>query len=70
MRSANKITKVNTLHRAYVMAISASGTLLIINGSEVIYYLNSSFRTVLFALHTADTAVGAIFASQRALIVV
>ena len=58
-----------TLYRAYVMARTASGTLRVIYGGEVIYHLDRALGTGFLTLHTADTAVGAYLTNLCALIV-
>ena len=69
MRSANKVSKVYALYGTYVVALAASGTLFVIDGGKVVYYLDCSLRTGFLALHTADTAVGAHLTNLSALIV-
>ena len=70
MCAADKVILVQTVNGANLYASRAARTQRIINGCEIVLDLDSSVRAGLLTLHTADTAVGAIFASQRALIVV
>lgn len=70
MSAANEVFEVNTLHGTYRSTLTAACTLIIINSSEIILYLDCAVRTGLLTLHTADTAVGAVFSYRRALIVV
>ena len=46
-----------TLYRAYVMARTASGTLGVIYGGEVVCYLYCSFGTGFLTLSAGDTAI-------------
>ena len=70
MRSADEVTLVNTVNRANRCAYSAVGAKRIVNSRKIVNNLYRARRTVLFALHTADTAVFAILACIRALIVI
>ena len=57
MRSADKVTVMDTLHRTYLVAFAAAGTLIVIYSSEVVFNLYCAVRTVLFALSAGDTSV-------------
>ena len=70
MRTANEVIFVNAVNRADLNACLAAGAKRVINGCQVVFNLNSTVRASLLALHTANTAVGAKLASNRALIVV
>ena len=69
MSAADKVANVNTLHRTHIMTSSATRTLLVIDGSEIIYYLDCSLGTGLLALAAGYTAVLANLAHLSALIV-
>ena len=70
MRAADKVAKMDTMHGAYLRTSAASGAKLVVDRSEIVLYGNSTVRTGLLALHTADTAVRAGRACLCALIVV
>ena len=70
MRSADKVALVNTLNGANTRAGTASGTLGIIDGGEIVLDRDSSLGTCLLALSAADTAVGAYLSGKGTLIVV
>ena len=57
MSSANKVTLVDAVYGTSLGACAAAGTEIVINGREVVLYGDSTLRTGLLALHTADTAV-------------
>ena len=57
MRSANEVTFVDTMYRTYSHALSAACAERVIYSGEVVYNLDCTVGTDLFALHTADTAV-------------
>ena len=57
MSSADEVSGVNALYRAHVMTCSAAGTLLVIDGGEVIFNLDGSLGAGFLALSAADTAV-------------
>ena len=58
-----------TLNRAYIMTYSAAGTLFVIYGGEVVFYLYGSTGAGLFALAAGDTAVKADLAHLGTLVV-
>ena len=68
--SADEVTLVDTVHGTNRHALAASGTKVVIDGSEVVDNLDSAVRTGLLTLHTADTAVGAYLSCHSALVVV
>ena len=70
MRSADKVTLVNTVHGAHLDTFAASRTNFVINNREVIHDLNSSVRAGLLTLHTADTTVAALLTGDSALLVI
>jgi len=55
--AADEVAEVNTLHRTHVVTISAAGTLLVINGREIVYYLDCSLGTGLLTLAAGYTTV-------------
>ena len=57
MRAADEIAEVNTFHRTHVVTGSAAGTLLVINGREIVYYLDCSLGTGLLTLAAGYTTV-------------
>ena len=69
MRSADEVTRVNALHRTYVVALAAAGTLRIVDGRKVVYYLYRALGTGLFTLSAGDTAVKTYLSYLRALVV-
>lgn len=70
MRSADKVALVNAMHRAYLNAFAASGTLFVVDDRKIILYGNSTELTVALALSAADTAVFAILSCFCSLIVI
>ena len=68
MCAADKVSEVNTFNRTNLVTLSATGTLAVIYGSKVVFNLYCAFGTVLLALHTTDTAVGANLTNLSALI--
>ena len=70
MRSANEVTLVDTVYGTSLGACAAAGTEIVIDGREVVLYGDSTLRTGLLTLHTADTAVGAILTGESTLILV
>ena len=70
MRSANEVTLVDAVYGTSLSACAAAGTEIVIDGREVVLYGDSTLRTGLLALHTADTAVGAILTGESTLILV
>ena len=69
MGAADEVTEVNTLHRTHVVTGSAAGTLIVINGSEIVYYLDCSLGTGLLTLAAGYTAVLANLTHLGALVV-
>jgi len=69
MCAADKVAEVNTFNRTNLVTLSASGALAVIYGSKVVFNFYCAFGTILFTLHTADTAVGAYLTNLSALIV-
>ena len=61
---------MDTVNGADLCAFAASRAEGIVDGGKVIYYLDRAVRAGLFALHTANTAVGATLSGDRALFVV
>ena len=70
VRSANEVALVDTVNGADLNARAAACAERVVDGCEVILYGNSTVRTGLLTLHTADTAVGADFARYCALVVI
>ena len=70
MRRTDKAALVDTVNWTSLSALAASCTKSIINNCKVINHLYSAVGTGLLTLHTADTAVRAIFTYLRALIVI
>lgn len=70
MRSADEVTFVDAVYGADLNARAATCAERVIDGREVILYGDSTVRTGLLTLHTADTAVGADFARYCALVVI
>ena len=68
MSAANEVFEVNTLLGANFLTSATTGALGVVNGSEVVLYLDSSVRTGLLTLHTADTAYGTNLVCNSALI--
>ena len=69
MRSANEVALVQTVYGTYLGALATAVTDRVIYNGEVINNLDSSAGADLLAFHTADTTVGAVFTSHRALVV-
>ena len=69
MRSADKVSKMYTLNRAYVVAYTASGALIVINDRQVILNLDGAVRTGFLTLSASDTAVQTHLTHLSALIV-
>ena len=57
MRSADKITLVNTVYGTNPDTLSTACTKRVIYCCQIIYHLDRSVRAGLFTLHTSDTAV-------------
>ena len=70
MCSAHEVALVDAMHGAGLGAGAAAGAKLVVDGCEIVLDGDGTLRTGLLALHTADTAVGAILAYCRALILV
>ena len=58
------------MNRADRCTFATTGALVVVNDRQVIHNLDGTLGTVLLALATADTAVGAILAGNTALVVV
>ena len=69
VRSANEVALVQTVYGTDLCALTAAVTERIVDNGEVINNLDSSGRAGLLTLHTCDTTVGAVFTSNRALVV-
>ena len=59
MRAADEVTEMYTFNYTNIVTLSTARALGVINGSKVVFHLDCAFRTCLFTLHTAYTAVGA-----------
>ena len=70
MSSADEVTLVYAVNGANLNASATAGAERIIYSCEIVYYCYCSVRTGLLALHTANTAVRAIFACESALVVI
>ena len=70
MCSAHEVTLVNAMHGADGGTGATTGALLVIDGCKVVYHGNCTVGAGLFALLTADTAVGAILSYRRTAVVV
>ena len=70
MCAADEVALVNTMYGASLDTFTATGALIIIDGREVIYNLDSAVGTGLLALTAGDTAVLTALSNCRALIVV
>ena len=70
MCAANEVTLVNTVYGADRNALCATCAERIVNNCKIVHNLNSSARTSLLALHTANTAVGAVLTCKRTLIAI
>ena len=70
MRSANEVVFIYTMNRASILTSATAGTLAVIDGSKVVYNLDSTLGAYLFALSASDTANGAILANLRAFVMV
>lgn len=57
MRTADEIALVDTVNRADLNAFAAADTLFVVDGREVVNYVNSILGTVLLTLTATDTAV-------------
>ena len=62
-----KIGNENTAYRTILRASIAILTLAIVDLCQIIFHADRSRRTILLALHTADTGVGAFSFRHRAL---
>ena len=69
MGAADEIAEMYTLNRTYVVTISAAGTLTVIDGRKIVYYLYCSLGTGLLALAAGYTAVQTNLAHLSALVV-
>ena len=70
MCAANEVALVDTMDGTYLYARATAGAEVVIDGREIVLYGDSTLRTGLLTLHTADTAVGAVLTYVSALIVV
>ncbi len=70
MRSAYEATLVDASYGTDCRTLSATGAEGIIDGSEIVLYLDRAVRAGLLALHASDTTVGADLTGNRAFIVV
>ena len=70
MCAADKVPLVDAMYGTSLGTCAAAGTEIVIDGCEVVLYGDSTLGTGLLALHTADTAVGAVLTCKRALIVI
>ena len=70
MRAAEAVAFVNTVNGADLDTLTAARAKRIIDCGKVVYNLDCFERADLFALHTADTAVSAIFTGYSALVVI
>ena len=70
MRSAYEVAFVNAVNGTYGCAYSAVRAERIVDGCKIVNNLDSTRGTALFALHTADTAVFAIFTGVCTLVVI
>ena len=68
--TADEVALVNTLNGADLYARAAAGTERVVDGREIVLNGDSTLRTGLLTLHTADTAVGAILTGESTLILV
>ena len=70
MRSAQEIVQMQAVNGACLDACATARAKRIIDCGKVVYNLDCFVRADLFALHTADTAVSAIFTGYSALVVI
>ena len=70
MCSANEVTFVDAMHGTNLNARATAGAEVVVDACEVILNGNCALRTGLLALHTTDTAVGAVLTGECALILV
>ena len=70
MRSADEVTLVEASYGTNSHALSATGTETVIDGSEIVLYLDCAVWAGLLALHASDTTVRTDLTGNRALIVV
>ena len=57
MSAANEVADVYTLNRAYIMTISTTRTLGVVDGSKVVFNLDCTLGTSFFTLSASDTTV-------------
>ena len=69
MRSADEVALVEASYGTNSRALSATGTETVIDGSEIVLYLDCAALTGLLALHASDTTVRTDLTGNRALIV-
>ena len=70
MCATDEVTLVDAVDGADLNARATACAKAIVDGSEVVLNRDSTARTGLLALHTADTAVGAVLTYRRALVLV
>jgi hypothetical protein len=68
--SADKIAFVDTVNGADLCALATARAERVIDGGKIVFNLDSTILTGLFALHTADTAVCTALSGDRALVVI
>ena len=68
--TADEVTLVDAMYGTSLGTCAAAGTEIVIDGCEVVLYGDSTLGTGLLALHTADTAVGAVLTGEGTLILV
>ena len=69
MRAADEVTEMYTFNGTNIVTLSTARALGVIDGSKVVFHLDCAFRTCLFTLHTADTAVCTCLTNLRTLVV-
>ena len=67
--ATNEVAEMYTLNGTYIVTVSTTGTLLVIDGGKVVFYLDCSLGTGFFTLAASDTTVEANLTHLRALIV-
>ena len=67
---AHEAILVNCVNGAGLCTFATAGTLIVVDNCEVLIHGDRTVRAGLYALHTADTAVGADLSCDRTLIVV
>ena len=69
MSTADEVAQMYALGRTYVMARTASGTLIVIYYGEIVYYLDCSLGAGLFTLAAGYAAVKTNLTNLRTLVV-